>query len=124
MAKRNYLTSVWNLFYIPAVILRLYYALFFLDLSYFPYLIMAASEREERGGAICQRGAKIFQFGDTNIVRDSHNYFVQRISPLKFRSFTRFFNQSAFSPKRNAVQVCGEGLLCDDPKQASKAKGD
>ena len=30
------------------------------DLSHFPYLIMAASEREERGGAISYRGAEIF----------------------------------------------------------------
>ena len=33
----------------------------------FPYLIMAASEREERGGAISYRVAERFQFGDMNI---------------------------------------------------------
>jgi len=51
---------------------------------------MAASEREERGGAISYGGAEIFQFGDTNIAREATRrraqiFFVQRISPLKFR---------------------------------------
>ena len=106
-AKRNHLTSRWNYFYSPTVTLRPYSAPFRSDLSNFSYLIMAASEREERGGAICYRGAKRFQSGDTNIAqRDANNfYFVQRISPLKYRRW--FFSQSA---KSGISRTKGMGL--------------
>ena len=61
------------------------------DISTFPYLIMAACEREERGGVISYRGVERFRFGDTYIAEGRERatrtfvYFVQRISPLKFR---------------------------------------
>ena len=73
------------------------------DLFNFPYLIMAASEREERGGAITDRGAERFQFGDTIIAQRRERqtrtfvYFVQQISPLKLRRW--IFSQSAVFPQ-------------------------
>jgi len=39
------------------------------DISTFPYLIMAACEREERGVVISYRGAERFRFGGTHIAK-------------------------------------------------------
>lgn len=52
----------------------------------YSYLIMAASEREERGGAIAYRGSENLSIGYENIDLESEFvYRVQRLSPSKVK---------------------------------------
>ena len=96
-AKRNHLTSRWNYFYSPTVTLRPYSAPFRSDLSNFPYLIMAASEREERGGAICYRGLKDFNLGIRTLHRGTRTIFILYSGYPHWSSEGDFFSQSAQS---------------------------
>jgi len=70
---------------------------------------MAASEREERGGAISYRGAEIFQFGDMNIAREAtkrraHLYCTADI-PIECQKVT-FQPISGFLSATKRIECC------------------
>lgn len=75
-----FLTQVW-------LILRVIMLKFIPEVHNYSYLIMAASEREERGGAIAYRGGpKNLSIGSVNIDPQSEFvYRVQRLSPSKVK---------------------------------------
>ena len=74
-----FLTQVW-------LVLSVLMPNFIPEFHNYSYLIMAASEREERGSAIGYRGSKNLSIGSENIDPQSEFvYPVQRLSPSKVK---------------------------------------